>query len=151
MNEGNLGSTHQPTKAEAEVSQHLTPRFDDQGLIPCIVQDANSGEVLMFAFMNAEALQLTIETQLAHYYSRSRGKLWKKGESSGHTQKVMALRVDCDQDVLLLKVVQEGAACHTGYRSCFYRELDLGDRAPRRLTITEADRAFDPGIVYGPK
>lgn len=99
-------------------------RFDAHGLIPCICQDAHTGEVLMFAFMNAESLAITLERRLACYFSRSRGKLWLKGESSGHTQRVLDIRIDCDADCVLIKVEQEGAACHTGFRSCFYRHRD---------------------------
>lgn len=128
----------------------FTPKFDAAGLIPAIVQDASSGEVLMFAWMNKEALDKTLETRVAHYYSRSRGKLWRKGETSGHTQAVEAVRVDCDQDVILLRVRQEGAACHTGYRSCFYREIgDAGPGGNASLRVIEAGRVFDPAVVYG--
>ncbi|MDK2970691.1 MAG: phosphoribosyl-AMP cyclohydrolase / phosphoribosyl-ATP pyrophosphohydrolase [Candidatus Sumerlaeota bacterium] len=102
-------------------------KFDDKGLVPCICQDAATGEVLMFAFMNRESLGITLERGLACYYSRSRGKLWLKGESSGHTQKIKDIRLDCDADCLLIKVEQQGAACHTGYRSCFYRHRDAAD------------------------
>ena len=99
--------------------------FNDNGLIPAIAQDAQSGEVLMMAWMNAEALEYTARTQAAVYYSRSRDKLWHKGESSGHVQKVHEIRIDCDADVILLRVEQQGGiACHTGRRSCFYRRLD---------------------------
>jgi phosphoribosyl-ATP pyrophosphohydrolase/phosphoribosyl-AMP cyclohydrolase len=111
---------------DVSVPQDL--RFDGNGLIPAIAQDAENGQVLMHAYMNAEALTRTLETGLAHYYSRSRGKLWRKGEESGHVQRVRAVLYDCDQDTLLLKVDQEVAACHTGNRSCFYRELPSGGR-----------------------
>jgi len=96
----------------------------ENGLIPAIVQDAESKEVLMFAFMNEEALRLTLETKIAHYYSRSRKSIWKKGETSGHFQKVEQIYFDCDADVLLLLVKQTGGACHNGYKSCFYRTID---------------------------
>jgi len=100
-------------------------KYDANGLIPAIVQDANSGEVLMVAYMNEEALKKTIETGYTHFYSRSRKKLWKKGETSGHTQQVKEILIDCDNDALLVKVHQNGpGACHTGHRSCFYRSLD---------------------------
>ena len=100
-------------------------RWDEHGLIPAIAQDAASGEVLMFAWMNRESLALTVETGSAVYWSRSRGRLWRKGEESGHTQKVKELRADCDSDVLLLKIEQIGGiACHTGRRSCFFNRLD---------------------------
>ena len=96
---------------------------NQQGLIPCIVQDAENGEVLMMAWMNEESYQKTLESGLMTYYSRSRQSLWVKGETSGHFQHVKALYIDCDKDTLLAKVEQEGAACHTGNRSCFYREI----------------------------
>ncbi|WNY28197.1 Phosphoribosyl-AMP cyclohydrolase [Methanimicrococcus stummii] len=96
----------------------------ENGLIPAIVQDADSKEVLMFAYMNEESLKLTLETKIAHYWSRSRQSLWKKGETSGHFQHVREIRFDCDADCLLLFVDQDGGACHTGYRSCFYRTID---------------------------
>lgn len=96
------------------------------GLIPCIVQDAASGQVLMLAYMNEESLQKTLESGLATYWSRSRNELWTKGETSGHYQHVQAIKVDCDEDTLLLQVIQDGAACHTGNRTCFYREYKPG-------------------------
>ncbi len=99
----------------------LRPKFDADGLVAAIAQDADTGEVLMLAWMNAEALQLTIDTSRAVYWSRSRKALWRKGDTSGHEQHVAEIRVDCDQDAVLLKVRQTGAACHTGRRSCFYR------------------------------
>lgn len=102
----------------------LRPRFDANGLIAAIAQDADSGEVLMLAWMNAEALQKTIQTGRATYWSRSRGEIWVKGETSGHTQEVLEIRVDCDQDAVLLKVRQTGGACHTHRESCFYRRVD---------------------------
>ncbi|MDP1613895.1 MAG: phosphoribosyl-AMP cyclohydrolase [Sulfuritalea sp.] len=99
--------------------------WDAQGLVPAIAQDAQTGEVLMFAWMNREALALTAETGHAVYWSRSRGRLWRKGEESGHTQKVLELRIDCDKDVVLLKIEQSGGiACHTGRRSCFFTRLE---------------------------
>jgi phosphoribosyl-AMP cyclohydrolase len=123
------------------------------GLIPCIAQDVHSGEVLMFAFMNAESLAHTLTTKKATYWSRSRSKLWVKGEESGNVQHVKEVRTDCDQDVLLIKVEQTGsanAACHNGYKSCFYRKLgDLADAA-RPLQFT-AQRLFDPATVYKKK
>lgn len=110
------------------------------GLLPAIVQDAGTLEVLMFAYMNEKAFDLTLETGMAHYYSRSRGKLWRKGEESGHAQHVKEVRIDCDADCLLLLVEQDTAACHTGYVSCFYRAID--GRVVGR-------KAFDPAAVYG--
>lgn len=113
------------SKTELEEGGVFTPRFDADGLIGCIVADARDGAVLMFAYMNAEALRLTLDTGIAHYWSRSRQCLWRKGDTSGQQQKVTEIRTDCDQDVLLLKVEPsgDGGACHTGRRSCFYRRL----------------------------
>ena len=109
-----------------ETTTALTPRYDANGLIAAVAQDHVTGEVLMLAWMNAEALRLTLETKQATYWSRSRGKLWRKGEESGHVQRVVEARVDCDQDAVLLRVEQTGAACHTGQRSCFYRAIGDG-------------------------
>lgn len=116
------------SKSELEEGGVFTPRFDADGLIGCIVTDARDGAVLMFAHMNEEALRLTIETGIAHYWSRSRQRLWRKGDTSGQHQSVKEIRTDCDQDVLLLKVEPggDGGACHTGRRSCFYRRLGSG-------------------------
>ncbi|MEW5964700.1 MAG: phosphoribosyl-AMP cyclohydrolase [Pseudomonadota bacterium] len=124
----------------------FTPRFDAEGMLPAIVSDAASGEVLMFAWMNARALALTIETRVAHFWSRSRAKLWKKGEESGNVLNVVELLTDCDQDVLWLRVRVEGAgvACHTGARSCFYRRVALGPMAggePRRVALVPTPAA----------
>src|SRR5215813_11955337 len=105
---------------EVEEGRALTPKFDADGLVTCVTTDAQSGEVLMVAHMNAEALARTIATGEAWYFSRSRKQLWRKGESSGHTQRVIEMRIDCDQDAVWIKVEQEGGACHTGRRSCFY-------------------------------
>jgi phosphoribosyl-AMP cyclohydrolase len=112
--------------SEIETTNRLTPRFDSNGLIAAVAQDHVTGEVLMLAWMNAEALQLTLETGRATYWSRSRNKLWRKGEESGHVQRVVEARIDCDQDAVLLRVEQTGAACHTGARSCFYRRIENG-------------------------
>lgn len=114
--------------AELERGAVLAPRFDANGLIAAVTTHADTGEVLMLAWMNAEALRLTLETGEAHYYSRSRQSLWKKGESSGQVQKVTEIRVDCDQDAVLLKVHPQGdgGACHVGFRSCFYRIVEDG-------------------------
>ncbi len=143
------------TTAEVELGATLQPKFGPDGLIPCITTDAGTNEVLMFAFMNAESLAHTLRTQKATYWSRSRSKLWVKGEESGHVQLVKELRVDCDQDVILLKVENVGgAACHNGYRSCFYRRLaagaDAGDAATLKLEF-DAPRVFDPATVYKKK
>lgn len=113
-------------KKTLEEGSVLTPRFDDKGLIPAIATDASTGEVLMLAWMNAQALSLTITTGEAHYYSRSRQELWHKGATSGHTQKVLDIRTDCDQDAIWIKVDQTGAACHTNRPSCFYRRVEKG-------------------------
>jgi phosphoribosyl-AMP cyclohydrolase len=116
------------------------------GLVPAIAQDWTTGEILMLAFMNEESWKLTLETGIMHYWSRSRGKLWKKGESSGNVQEVKELRVDCDEDCVLARVNQIGdAACHTGYRSCFYRVVDKG------TLRTDGVLVFDPAKVYGDK
>jgi phosphoribosyl-AMP cyclohydrolase len=136
--------------ADVEEGLSFAPKFDADGLVTCVVTDARTGEVLMVAHMNAQALQKTIETGEAWYYSRSRKQLWKKGEKSGHVQRVVELRVDCDQDALWLKVEQQGAgACHTGRRSCFYRAVPLGKRGAAALEFRNAERVFDPGKVYG--
>lgn len=119
-------------------------RFDPSGLIPAIAQDAENGQVLMLAYMNAEAVARTLETGLAHYYSRSRQRLWRKGEESGHVQRVRTIQYDCDEDALLLRVDQVVAACHTGNRSCFYRELPASPQSG----ANPADRRFDPAMVY---
>lgn len=114
-------------RKELEEGNAFRPRFDEKGLIACITRDAGDGQVLMLAYMNAEALQLTIETGIAHYWSRSRQALWRKGDTSGQVQKVKEIRTDCDQDALLLTVEPggDGGACHTGRRSCFYRKVAL--------------------------
>lgn len=111
----------------------LAPRFDDKGLIAAVATHAETGEVLMLAWMNAEALKLTVDTGEAHYFSRSRQALWKKGETSGQVQRVTELRVDCDQDAVWIKVLPQGdgGACHVGFRSCFYRALDQGKLVER--------------------
>ncbi len=116
--------------ADREQGSAFLPRFDSQGLLTAIAVDSASRDVLMVAFMDAEALAKTRETGLAHFHSRSRGRLWLKGETSGHFLRVEEIRVDCDQDALVMLVRPEGPACHTGARSCFYRKLD-GDRLTR--------------------
>jgi phosphoribosyl-AMP cyclohydrolase len=141
--------------ADIELGATLQPKFGPDGLIPCITSDHRTNEVLMFAFMNAEALAHTIKTKKATYWSRSRNKLWIKGEESGNAQLVKELLVDCDQDVILLKVENVGgAACHNGYRSCFYRKLtsgaDAADAASLKLEFS-GPRVFDPATVYKKK
>lgn len=134
---------------DIEEGTTFTPKFDANGLITAVVTDAANGDLLMVAHMNDEAVRLTIETGEAWYYSRSRQKLWKKGESSGHVQHVIELRVDCDQDALWLKVEQHGAgACHTGRRSCFYRAIPIGQKTPASLVFKDGERLFDPATVY---
>ncbi|MEM1222981.1 MAG: phosphoribosyl-AMP cyclohydrolase [Verrucomicrobiota bacterium] len=142
---------------QVEEGNELAPKFDQLGVIPCITIHADSREVLMFAFMNPEALTLTIETGLAHYWSRSRRKLWKKGESSGMFQNVRRMLVDDDQDCIVLEVDLtqptvggKEASCHVGYRSCFYREVTIGkSEGPVGLRFTEDSKSFDPKAVYG--
>lgn len=120
-------------------------RFDDSGLIPAIVQDAENGQVLTLAYMNNESLWLTVTTGLTHFYSRSRQRIWQKGEESGHIQRVREIYFDCDEDALLIKAEQVVAACHTGRRSCFFRRLHPSSEVPKEL----ARRQFDPEAVYG--
>ena len=141
------------TTVEIELGSTLQPKFGADGLIPCITQDVTTGEVLMFAFMNAESLEHTLRTRKATYWSRSRQKLWVKGEESGNTQIVKELYSDCDQDVILIKVEQTGAAnaaCHNGYKSCFYRRLAKLDDPSYALEYS-ATRLFDPATVYKKK
>jgi phosphoribosyl-AMP cyclohydrolase len=137
-------------KHQLEDAGDFTPRFDDRGLITAIVTDAHDGALLMVAHMNAQALALTIQTGTAHYFSRSRGKLWKKGETSGNLQTVTEIRTDCDQDAIWLKVEVAGhhATCHTGRRSCFYRTVELKDGKPV-VRITDDEKHFDPREIYG--
>ncbi len=137
---------------EVEEGVALAPKFDADGLITCVTTAAGSGEVLMVAHMNAEALQKTIATGEAWYFSRSRRALWRKGESSGHVQRVVEMRVDCDQDAVWIRVEQAGpGACHTGRRSCFYRAVPLGKAGAVTLEFRDGDRLFDPKAVYGNK
>lgn len=128
----------------------LRPRFDAAGLITCVTSDAATGEVLMVAHMNDEALRKTVATGEAWYFSRSRKALWRKGETSGHVQRVAEIRIDCDQDAVWLRVEQTGgAACHTGRRSCFYRAVVPGTVGGAELKFVAAERVFDPETVYG--
>jgi phosphoribosyl-AMP cyclohydrolase len=127
----------------------FAPKFDANGLVSAVVTDVRTGDVLMVAHMNEEALRKTIASGEAWYYSRSRRALWKKGETSGNVQRVIELRVDCDQDALWLKVEQQGGgACHTGRRSCFYRAVPLGKTGAVTLEFRDADKRFDPEKVY---
>ena len=123
------------------------PKFDASGLLTCVATDAATGDVLMVAHMNEEALRKTVASGDAWYFSRSRQALWRKGESSGHTQRVVEMRMDCDQDAVWIRVEQLGAACHTGRRSCFYRKIEA-DKGETRLSFVDADRHFDPTEVY---
>jgi phosphoribosyl-AMP cyclohydrolase len=135
--------------ADIEEGLAFTPRFDANGLVTAVVTDAKSGDVLMVAHMNDEAIRKTVASGEAWYYSRSRKALWKKGERSGHSQRVVELRVDCDQDALWLKVEQAGeGACHTGRRSCFYRAVPLGKPGAVALEFRDAEKRFDPAKVY---
>jgi phosphoribosyl-AMP cyclohydrolase len=135
--------------AEAEEGRALAPKFDADGLVTCVATDAQTGDVLMVAHMNAAALARTIETGEAWYFSRSRQTLWRKGETSGHVQRVVEMRIDCDQDAVWIKVEQAGGACHTGRRSCFYRVVPRGTPAGAvRLEFRDADKLFDPQTVY---
>ena len=146
-------------KNQVEQGTRLAPKFDADGLIACITTHAQTGEVLMFAYMNEQALAKTIETGEVHYWSRSRRELWKKGASSGLTQTVRQMLIDCDQDCLVLRVdvgrasanEQVEAACHVGYRNCFYREVPVGEvpDGPVELKIV-GEKVFDPEQVYGP-
>ena len=140
---------------EVEEGTVLAPKFDADGLIPVVTSDAESGEVLMLGYMNAEALKATITSGEAHYWSRSRACLWHKGATSGFVQKIVEMRIDDDQDALWLRVrVTGGASCHVGYRSCFYRVVPVGDEAAapasgRQLRFVETEKTFDPAEVYG--
>lgn len=127
-----------------EQGTQFAPKFDQHGLIPAIAQDAETGEILMVAYMNAESLELTITKGNAVYYSRSRKKLWRKGEESGHVQKVQEILVDCDQDCLVLKVKVDSGQCHVGYKSCFYRRVTDN---PAELEFI-AEKVFDPEQAY---
>jgi phosphoribosyl-AMP cyclohydrolase len=139
------------TVEQVEEGDELAPKFDAQGVIPVVTTDARTGELLMHAYMNCEALERTIRTGEAHYWSRSRQKLWRKGETSGLVQRVLDLRVDDDQDCVWLRVEVggSGASCHVGYRSCFYRSVPTGAAAGGPLVFREAEKVFDPLAVYG--
>jgi phosphoribosyl-AMP cyclohydrolase len=134
--------------SDREEGLALKPKFDASGLVTCVATDAATSEVLMVAHMNEEALRKTIASGEAWYFSRSRGALWRKGETSGHVQRVVEMRVDCDQDAIWLRVEQAGAACHTGRHSCFYRKVEIKDGGAK-LSFVDAERQFDPKAVYG--
>ncbi|MDG2019905.1 MAG: phosphoribosyl-AMP cyclohydrolase [SAR86 cluster bacterium] len=133
-----------------EEGTSLAPKFNSDGVIPVVVTETSSGLVLMLGYMNKEALDQTILTKEAHYWSRSREILWKKGESSGMTHKVDEILIDDDQDSVWLKVTIEGlgASCHVGYKSCFYRSIDSVEESEVKLNFTETEKVFDPEIVY---
>lgn len=141
---------------QVEESDQLAPKFDDNGCIPCVTVHAETKEILMFAFMNSEALKLSISTGLAHYWSRSREKLWKKGETSGMFQNIKRILIDDDQDCVVIEVTLtppstggKEASCHVGYRSCFYRAIPVNpDTADVKLEFVEEDKSFDPDNVY---
>ncbi|HEY6115082.1 MAG TPA: phosphoribosyl-AMP cyclohydrolase [Candidatus Dormibacteraeota bacterium] len=142
--------TDTPSKHVVEEGLALVPTFDADGLVTCVTTDVWTGDVLMVAHMNEQALRRTIETGEAWYFSRSRRALWKKGETSGHTQRVTEMRVDCDQDAIWIKVEQTGpGACHTGRRSCFYREVPLRQVGAITLELRDAVKTFDPAATYG--
>ena len=137
---------------EVEEGKFLSPKFDNQGLIPVITTDNKTGEVLMHGYMNSEALKKTIETKEAHYWSRSRKSIWHKGKTSGFTQKVIQIRIDDDQDSVWLSVdIGNGASCHVGYKSCFYRSIPLGKISQTEkieMAFEEKEKKFDPEKVY---
>ena len=137
---------------EVEEGKFLSPKFDDNGLIPVVTTDSKTGEVLMHGYMNSEALKKTIETKEAHYWSRSRKAIWHKGKTSGFSQKVIQIRIDDDQDSIWLSVdIGDGASCHVGYKSCFYRSIPLGkikETEKVEMKFEEKDKKFDPEKVY---
>ena len=137
---------------EVEEGKYLAPKFDENGLIPVITTDFKTGDILMHGYMNSEALKKTIETKEAHYWSRSRNKIWHKGQVSGFVQKIKEIRIDDDQDSVWLKVdIGDGASCHVGYRSCFYRSVPLGPIENGRkveMKFLEKEKKFDPDKVY---
>jgi phosphoribosyl-AMP cyclohydrolase len=132
---------------DIEEGLKFQPKFDAAGLVTCVATDVGSGDVLMVAHMNDEALRRTIASGEAWYFSRSRNALWRKGETSGHVQRVVEMRLDCDQDAIWIRVEQSGAACHTGRRSCFYRAVSPSDGGPQ-LSFVDAEKVFDPAKVY---
>lgn len=142
---------HRRTIKQVEEGALLAPRFANDGLIPCVTTDAASGEVLMLGWMDPQALRLTLRTGEAHYFSRSRQALWRKGATSGLVQRVVEARIDDDQDAIWLRVevAGNGASCHVGYRSCFYRAVPTGAEAGGPLRQLEASKTFDPVTVYG--
>ncbi len=144
----NHGFSDKKSRDQIELGSELIPAFDNRGLIPCIVVDNESSDVLMFAWMNEEALQQTLQTRKAVFYSRSRKTIWVKGETSGRILHVKKVLVDCDQDVIQIKVKVEGeGVCHRGYRTCFYRAV--ADDNTGKLEFIENEPVFDPKKVYG--
>ncbi|MFP5468908.1 MAG: phosphoribosyl-AMP cyclohydrolase [Alphaproteobacteria bacterium] len=138
------------TIEQVEESAELAPKFDERGLIPVVTTDAESGEVLMHGYMNAEAFRQSVALGEAVYFSRSRQALWHKGATSGLVQKIIEIRIDDDQDAVWLRVnVQGGASCHVGYRSCFYRSIPIGAKGDVELNFEETEKVFDPKAVYG--
>ena len=137
---------------EVEEGKYLSPKFDENGLIPVITTDFQTGDILMHGYMNVEALKKTIETKEAHYWSRSRKKIWRKGQVSGFVQKVKEIRIDDDQDSVWLSVdIGNGSSCHVGYRSCFYRSIPLGkikNEEELEMEFKETEKTFDPKKVY---
>ena len=137
---------------EVEEGKYLSPKFDENGLIPVITTDSKTGDILMHGYMNDEALKRTIETKEAHYWSRSRNKIWHKGQISGFVQKVKEIRIDDDQDSIWLSVdIGDGSSCHVGYRSCFYRSIPLGkikDIEKLEMEFKENKKTFDPKKIY---
>ena len=137
---------------EIEEGKYLEPKFDENGLIPVIASDFKTGEILMHGYMNAEALKKTIETKEAHYWSRSRKKMWHKGQISGFVQKIKEIRIDDDQDSVWISVdIGNGSSCHVGYRSCFYRSIPLGkikNLEELEMEFKETEKTFDPKKVY---
>ena len=140
------------TIKEVEEGKYLSPKFDKNGLIPVICTDFKNGDILMHGYMNYEALKKTIETKEAHYWSRSRKKIWRKGQVSGFIQKVIEIRIDDDQDSIWLSVdIGDGSSCHVGYRSCFYRSIPLGkikNEEELEMEFKEKEKIFDPKKVY---
>ena len=140
------------TIKEVEEGKYLSPKFDENGLIPVITNDFKTGDILMHGYMNDEALRKTIESREAHYWSRSRNKIWHKGQVSGFVQKVKEIRIDDDQDSVWLSVdIGKGASCHVGYRSCFYRSIPLGkikNNEKLEIEFKEKKKIFDPKKVY---
>lgn len=157
MSDGTVRFEDRRSIEQVEEGNDLAPKFDERGLITVVTTDADSGELLMQGYMNAEALALTIRTGEAHYWSRSRRTLWHKGATSGFVQRVRELLIDDDQDCVWLRVnVEGGASCHVGYRSCFYRRVPTGDEFDKlerdghvALVWTDTDKVFEPADVYG--